>query len=113
MKKINLHKINLHSYLALLSVLAISCAPVQVEAPAEPQVAQEIVKVENQHQAVKLAQRHLALKNRDWGNISGVKEDENYYRVSFETPKQELRIIGQRVILVKKENGLVSVVQRR
>lgn len=70
-------------------------------------------RVESENHAVKLAKRHLALKNRDWGNISKVQEEEGYYRIAFETPVQEKRLIGQRVLLVNKDSGLVSVVQRR
>lgn len=107
----------IHCILALLSLFTAACASKDIElAHADSQAvetADESPQVESENHAVKLAKRHLALKNRDWGEIAGVQEDENYYRVAFKTPTQELRLIGQRMLLVKKETGLVSVVQRR
>jgi hypothetical protein len=95
-------------------LLLFSCSAAQ---PAEQQQLAQLdeqePRVESEHQAVKLAKRHLALKNRDWGNISKVQEEEGYFRIAFETPTQEQRLIGQRAILVNKDSGLVSVVQRR
>lgn len=105
------------SYLFALLVL-VSCAankPVEQELIALNQnvIDEEEPRVESESQAVKLAQRHLALKSRDWGSIAKVQEEEDYFRIAFETPTQEKRLIGQRVLLVHKDNGLVSVVQRR
>ena len=102
----------IYNIFAFLPLFAISCAPTKVESPAL-EITEESSKVESENHAIKLAMRHLALRNANWGEISDVKEEPGYYKVAFKTPTQELRLLGQRAILVKKDSGLVSIVQRR
>ena len=64
-------------------------------------------------EASKLATQHLALKNRSWGNVTKVTEGADGYEVHFETPEKELRLLGERVLMVDKESGLVTPRKRR
>jgi hypothetical protein len=63
--------------------------------------------------AERLAQKHLAIKQVSWGKPSEVVEEDEKYLVHYETPKRELRLIGQRTLIVEKESGLVSYQKRR
>ena len=63
--------------------------------------------------AKKLAMRHIAIRNYNWSDVSRVTEQDDSFRVEFKTPQQELRLLGQRALMVSKDNGLVSVVKRR
>lgn len=82
----------------------------QIDYSSSEQLDYRVVSEEG---AVKLAQRHLALKNRSWGKIVDVAEEENRYYVMFETPKREMRLLGQRKLIVQKKNGLVRPHKRR
>lgn len=63
--------------------------------------------------AVKLAKKHLSLKNWSWGKPESVREEDGRFYLSYETPERELRIIGARVLVVDKESKLVKVRKRR
>ncbi len=63
--------------------------------------------------AKKRAQKHLALRQVSWGDPLTTTEDEDSFFFHYETPKRELRLIGQRTLIVKKESGLVSYRKRR
>ena len=63
--------------------------------------------------AKKLAMRHIAIRNYNWSDVSRATEQDESFRVEFETPQQELRLLEQRALMVSKDNGLVSVVKRR
>ena len=67
----------------------------------------------DEEKAKSLCERHLALKGRRWGDPTKVSEDEDWFYVSYETPKQELRLIGDRTLKVDKETGVVSWRKRR
>jgi hypothetical protein len=70
-------------------------------------------RVVSEEDAVRLAQRHLAIKNRSWGKVVDVSEEDNRFYVMFETPKREKRLLGQRKLIVEKRNGLVKAHKRR
>ncbi len=63
--------------------------------------------------AKRRAQNHLALKQVSWGEPESITEDEESFYVHYETPKRELRLIGQRTLIVDKESGLVTYQKRR
>ena len=63
--------------------------------------------------AAKLAKRHIAIRNYNWSDVSKVTEEESSFRVEFETPQAELRLLGQRALMVSKDNGLVTAIKRR
>lgn len=63
--------------------------------------------------AKRRAQNHLALKQVSWGEPEEITEDEESYFLHYETPKRELRLIGQRTLIVDKESGLVTYQKRR
>ena len=69
--------------------------------------------VKTETRAIHLAQRHIAIRNYNWAEVSKVIEQDNHYRVEFETPQQEVRLLGQRALMVNKDNGLVSAIKRR
>lgn len=81
-------------------------APV-VETPK--QEVQEITK----ETAAKLAETHMALKNWSWGQPQEIVEREGKFYVYYPTPKNELRILGPRVVIVDKATGVVTVQKRR
>ena len=63
--------------------------------------------------AAKLAKKHLALKKRSWGKLNGVTERDGKFHVNFETPEREKRLLGQRVLIVDPDTGVVSYMKRR
>ena len=63
--------------------------------------------------AEKLAKRHIAIRNYNWSGVNRVTEQGDFFRVEFETPQAELRLLGQRALMVSKDNGLVSAIKRR
>ncbi|MCB0322358.1 MAG: hypothetical protein KDD69_02260 [Bdellovibrionales bacterium] len=63
--------------------------------------------------AKRLAQTHLALKKVSWGQPQEVVESENKYLVLYETPERELRLLGQRTLIVDRESGVVTYQKRR
>ncbi len=75
----------------------------------EPAATKPMTKEE----ASKLAHTHLALKQHNWGEPQSVEEVGDKYYVSFKTPQQELRLIGQRVLIVDKDSGVVTFQKRR
>lgn len=63
--------------------------------------------------AKRLAEQHLALRKRSWGTPKSVSEHDGSYFVGFETPEQELRLLGPRMVIVDKTTGAASVQMRR
>jgi len=64
-------------------------------------------------QAKKLAKRHLALRNRTWGDPTSVVEQEEKFYVYYDTPEREMRLLGARALMVNKETRVVSTQKRR
>ena len=69
--------------------------------------------VKGPEDAKRLAEQHVALRKRSWGVPKEVSEHDGIYWVSFDTPDQELRLLGPRIILIDKETGAASVQMRR
>ncbi len=63
--------------------------------------------------AARLADQHLTLRNARWGKETDIKEEDEEYIVFYETPANELRLIGQRAVTVRKSSGLARVRPRR
>ena len=63
--------------------------------------------------AKRLASNHLALKQISWGKATSMSEDESYFHLNYETPKRELRILGERTLLVEKATGVAKIRKRR
>jgi len=97
-------------YKILILVFLFACTTNNVE-PVVDIVENE--NVETQSRAIHLAQKHLAIRNYGWAEVSRVIENPESYRVEFETPVQERRLLGMRALTVSKDNGLVSSVKRR
>ncbi len=97
-------------YKILILLFLFSCASNNIE-PLSTVVENE--NVETEKRAIHLAQKHLAIRNYGWAEVSQVIENPEFYRVEFETPMQEKRLLGMRALTVSKENGLVSSVKRR
>lgn len=80
---------------------------------AQAELAQSIKKPIDKDRAIQLAARHLALKQVRWGKPVAVEEDEDRFYVTYQTPQQELRIIGARTLLVDKDSRIVRAQKRR
>ena len=63
--------------------------------------------------AKRLASTHLALRQTSWGKPTAISEDEVNFYLSYETPKRELRILGERMLTVEKSTDIVRVRKRR
>jgi len=108
-------------FLSAVFVFTTACSshdeirPIVPVAPEVSQVSLEDIdyRVGTGEDAIRLAQRHLALKQRSWGKILDVAEEDSQYYVLFETPKVEMRLLGQRKLIVEKDNGLVRPHKRR
>jgi hypothetical protein len=94
-------------------VLFGACANNDKAAPAEKKSEVVSVKPMTKEDASKLAHTHLALKQHNWGQPLSVEEVGDKYFVAFKTPQQELRLIGQRVLIVDKHSGVVTFQKRR
>lgn len=107
---LNKYSYYLLSFLLLLS----SCSFFNEDSEVKPVVSyDESGDTITKEKAAKLAQRHIAIRNYNWAEVSRVVDQEDSFRVEFETPQQEVRLLGQRVLMVDKNNGLVSVIKRR
>jgi len=80
---------------------------------AQAEVSKQESEKMNMDRARYLATRHLALKQTRWGKPTAVTEDDAHYYLSYATPKQELRLIGERKLIVEKQTGLVTARKRR
>jgi hypothetical protein len=80
---------------------------------AQAQLAQSVKPPMDEEKAKQAAARHLALKQIRWGKPVSVSQDEQQFYVSYQTPEQELRLIGSRVLLVNKSTGVVTPQKRR
>lgn len=80
---------------------------------AQAELAQSVVKKMDEDRAIQLAARHLALKQVRWGKPVSVAEDDERFYVTYQTPKQELRLIGARVLIVDKDSRIVTAQKRR
>ena len=76
-------------------------------------VEQNVSTPMTEERAKQLAARHLALRQWRWGRPHAVSEDEDNYYVAYETPERERRLIGERVLLVSKDTGVVKPRKRR
>lgn len=89
----------------------------QASAPAVISQAEKTgeknVAVPSPDEAKRLAEQHVALRKRSWGQAKEVSEHGESYWVSFETPDQELRLLGPRIIVVDKQTGAAAVQLRR
>lgn len=93
----------------ILTLASVACATGgenQVTSPASTEI-------DGKDTARKAAERHLALRNVRWGEPKEVEEQEKHYLVHYPTPEQELRLIGERVLVVEKQSGVVFVKPRR
>lgn len=91
-----------------------ACANNEVEVPSSESSAATASSSEmTAEEAKKIASKHLALRQVRWGEPTEVTEDKETYYVHFETPDRELRLIGQRTLLVNKSSGLVTYQKRR
>lgn len=70
-------------------------------------------KVPNKDEASRLATQLLAIKQVNWGKVTGVVESEAQWHVTFETPDRERLLIGQRTVVVDKATGVASIQKRR
>ena len=77
------------------------------------QTQETTILINSTERAKQLAEQHLALRKRSWGEAQHVREDTTSYYVSFETPKQELLLLGPRVLVVDKATGAVVTQLRR
>lgn len=80
---------------------------------AQIQLAQSVKEPMDKDAAIQSASRHLALKQVRWGKPTAVREDEEAFYISYQTPEQELRMIGARVLIVNKTTGVVTPQKRR
>ena len=80
---------------------------------ADSNQAEADAKNMTEESARKLASKHLALKKRSWGKAKSVSEREGKYYIGYETPERERRLLGQRVLIVDKDSGVVSYMKRR
>lgn len=80
---------------------------------AQAELAQSARKPVDAEKAKQLAARHLAIKQVGWGKPVSVEEDEEHFYVTYQTPEQELRLIGARVLIVDKHSRVVTAQKRR
>lgn len=80
-----------------------------VQQASESRQAPEVTK----ERAERLAQTHLALRKVSWGAPKEIVEQDEQFLVYYETPERELRLLGQRALIVEKGSGLVSYQKRR
>ena len=94
------------------SSLSTSVAIAQAETHASDQGAKAVA-VKNAEEAKKLAEQHVSLRKKSWGPAKNVSEQGESYWVSFDTPEQELRLLGPRVVIINRGTGAASVQVRR
>ena len=80
---------------------------------AQVEVERQVKERMSVERAKQLAARHLALKQTSWGKPISVREDEQNFYVSYETPSSERRLIGTRVLKVNKLTSVVTAQKRR
>lgn len=69
--------------------------------------------VHNTEEAKRLAEQHVALRKRSWGSVKNVSEGDGVFYVSFDTPEQEMKLLGPRVVVIDKQTGAATVQLRR
>lgn len=79
----------------------------------EPQGRENSMAVSSREEAMRLAEQHVALRKRSWGSPKDVSEQDGAYYVGFDTPEQELRLLGPRLIIIDKKSGVAKTQVRR
>ena len=70
-------------------------------------------RVNDETEAKRLAEQHVALKQYGWGRPTSVSEYAGQYIVTFETPERERVLIGNRAVIVDRKSAVASVQKRR
>ena len=105
---------NLIIFISLMMFFGVTaCVANDQPNPSTEQLSMQAVNTADQARAI--AEKYIAERNLNWGKSSSVIERSRLgnYWVTFETPSSEVRLLGQRVIVVDIKSGEAKPLPRR